>query len=149
MQMFSFRSYQCSSGDTIELICARPNPTCMNCSLVPRPSSAVPRRGVVEGDAPAVGLLDRPRVPPGALHAQPKIFLSPSSASLSLYMQQLRGGGRDARPPAGEVRVARPPARWTNGAHVVDGVPQQPDLPPRHVPYLQGKAQWRHALRIN
>ena len=38
--------------------------------LVPVRPSAVRRRGVVEGDAPAVGLLKRPRVAPGALHSE-------------------------------------------------------------------------------
>jgi hypothetical protein len=40
--------------------------------LVPVRPSAVRRRGVVEGDAPAVGRLKRPRVAPRVLHTKQK-----------------------------------------------------------------------------
>nr|ACR35948.1 unknown [Zea mays] len=67
----------------------------LQCVLVPVRPSAVRRRGVVEGDGPAVGFLEWPPVAPGA---------------------------------------------------VVDGVPQQPDLAPRHPPCLV-RHYPRHALR--
>lgn len=87
-------------------------------SLVPPRPPAVRRRGVVEGDVPAVRLLKRPRVPPRALH---NTYAAHSIKKCNRMHW-------------------RRPARWTKrGAYVVDGVPEQPDLAPRHAPHLHGE----------
>jgi hypothetical protein len=71
----------------------------LQCVLVPVRPSAVRRRGVVEGDGPAVGFLEWPPVAPGALRSESHTcFVRPCKSTTSCNSMTQRNGGGGTAP---------------------------------------------------